>query len=179
KGIDISTPLLTPKKRPSSDRFKAEEDNIGKLMRIDLEPGLPETTPGLIEMKREAVAYQKFKTRALVLGLTETFREICDLQCATDVECRSLGEYPKTLTQVGNAKLSGQRRIYLFAGGNSKSAARQKLDSVAHPAGTIAFWLGSKLKWTVFKVVEGSWKQVATGTKPDTAYEKIEAAIGS
>jgi hypothetical protein len=179
KGIDISTPIITPKKKPTSHRYKAEDKNIGKLLRITLAAKLPASTPRLAEMQAEAELYEQFKAQALTLGLTETFREICDLQRATHVKCRSLDEYPKMLTQIGRAKLSGQRRIYLFAGGNSKSAACQKLDSVAHPAGTIAFWLGSKLKWTVFKVVEGSWKQVATGTKPDTAYEKIQAAIGN
>lgn len=149
KGIDISTPLITPEEQPKGDRFKAEEGNMGKLMRIGLEARLPATTPGLAEMQAEAELYERFKTRTLALGLTETFREICDLQRATEVECKSVDDYPKALIQIGQAKLPGQRRIYLFAGGNSKSAARQKLDSVAHPPGTMAFWLGSKLKWTV------------------------------
>ena len=179
KGIDISTPLITPKKRPNSQRYKAEDNNIGKLLRIGLEAGLPAATPGLKAMQAEAVLYERFKTQALVLGLAETFREICDLQRAKDVECASLDEYPKLLKQIGSAVLKKRRSIYLFAGGNIKSLSRTKPDSAKYPVGTVAFWLGAKLKWVALKVVGKSWKQVANGNKPDTAYEKIQAAIGN
>ena len=40
------------------------------------------------ELRREAEKYLRFKHRALGLGLTETFREICDLQKATQFQCQ-------------------------------------------------------------------------------------------
>lgn len=177
KGIDISTPLITPEERPKGNRFKAEEGNMGKLMRIALEAELPATTPGLAEMQVEADRYERFKTRTLALGLTETFREICDLQRATNIRCEPPEHYPADLTEIGRATLNSSRMISLFAGGGIVHFTRMPPNAVDYPNGAVAVWLSSKLKWAVLKVVEGAWVVVTTGDKPDTAYEKIQAAI--
>lgn len=178
KGIDLSTPLITPENRPKGTRFKAEEGNMGKLMRITLEAGLPPTTPGLAELKLEAERYERFKDRTLGHGLAETFREICDLQRASQIECQQVARYPNDLAQLGRAELSNQRAFYLFAGGSIARLARTEPDATRHPNGTTALWLSSKLKWVILKVADGAWNQAATGDKPDTAYDKIQAAIG-
>lgn len=179
KGIDISTPLITSEEQPKGDRFKAEEGNMGKLMRIALEAGLPATTPGLAEMQVEAERYERFKTRTLALGLTETFREICDLQRATNIRCEPPEHYPDTLAELGRAALPGRGAISLFAGGGIAHFTRTPPNPAEYPDGAAAVWLSSKLKWAVLKVFAGAWVVVTTGDKPDTAYEKIQAAIGN
>ena len=179
KGIDISTPLITPEEQPKGDQFKAEEGNMGKLMRISLEAQLPPATPGLAEMQAEAAQYERFKTRTLALGLTETFREICDLQRAGNIRCEPPEHYPDAIAELGRAELPGRGTIFLFAGGGIAHFSRTPPNPAEYPNGTAAVWLSSKLKWAILKVVEGAWVVVTTGDKPDTAYEKIQAAIGN
>ena len=152
---------------------------MGKLMRIALEAGLPATTPGLAEMKVEAERYERFKTRTLALGLTETFREICDLQRATNIRCEPPEHYPDNLAELGRATLPGRSEISLFAGGGIAHFTRMPPSSTEYPNGAAAVWLSPKLKWAILKVVGGAWVVVTTGDKPDTAYEKIQAAIGN
>lgn len=179
KGIDISTPLITPEEQPKGSRFKAEEGNMGKLMRIGLEARLPATTPNLAELQAEAVRYERFKTRTLALGLTETFREICDLQRATGIRCEPPEDYPDAMAELGRAELPGRGPIFLFAGGGIAHFARTPPNPAEFPNGAAAVWLSSKLKWAILKVVEGAWVVVTTGDKPDTAYDKIQGAIGN
>ncbi len=179
EGIDISTPLITPEEQPKGDRFKAEEGNMGKLMRIAFEAELPVGTPGLAAMQAEAELYERFKTRTLALGLTETFREICDLQRASNIRCEPPEHYPEALAEIGRAELAGRGTISLFAGGGIAHFTRTPPNSAEYPDGASAIWLSSKLKWAVLKVVQGAWVVVTTGDKPDTAYAKIEAAIGN
>ena len=177
KGIDISTPIISSESR--RDRFKAEEGNMGKLMRIELETRLPASTPNLADLRREAEKYLRFKHRALGLGLTETFREICDLQKANQLECRPPQNYPTALTELGSARLPSGAVFCLFAGGSISHLIRTTPDQARHPSGTLALWLSSKLKWVIVKADGDSWRQVATGNKPDTAYEKIKQAMSA
>ena len=177
KGIDISTPIITPKNRPKGDRFKAEEGNMGKLMRIELESRLPATTPNLAELRRESEKYQRFQDRVLGLGLTETFREVCDLQQATDIHCEKIDRYPARLCELGRAHLVGGLVFLLFAGPGVSHWTRTAIEPSRHPAGSIALWLSSKLEWKVLKATISGWKQIASGKKPDTAYDKIKAAM--
>lgn len=179
KGIDLSTPLITAEEQPKGVRFKAEEGNMGKLMRIALEENLPATTPGLAEMRAELERYERFKTHTLALGLTETFREICDLQRATNIQCVPPEQYPADLTEIGRATLAKGGLISLFAGGGIAHFTRTTPNQDKYADGASAVWLSSKLKWAVLKVVAGAWVVVTTGDKPDTAYEKIQTAIGS
>lgn len=175
KGIDISTPIISSEKR--RDRFKAEEGNMGKLMRIELEAKLPATTPNLAELRREAEKYEQFKNRALGLGLTETFREICDLQQASESQCEPPRNYPTALSELGRARLPSGAQLCLFAGGSVSHLLRATPDEKKHPAGTTALWLSSKLKWVILKVASSGWKQIEAGDKPDSAYEEIKRAM--
>jgi hypothetical protein len=177
KGIDLSTPLITPESDLKGESFKAEESNMGKLMRISLETSLPSETPALHEIRLEMDRYENFKAYILRLGLSETFREICDLQQANSVAIDSPRHYPEVLTQVGSAVLKDGRLIFLFAGGSPSRFG--KPDDATFPSGSLAIWLSSRLKWTVLRVSEGEWATVANGEKPDTAYAKIAAAIES
>ncbi len=175
KGIDISTPIISSENR--RNRFKAEEGNMGKLMRIELESGLPASTPNFAELRREAEKYQQFKNRALGLGLTETFREICDLQKADHLECPPPLNYPTALTELGRARLPSGSAFYLYAGGSIANLTHATPDPARQPSGTLALWLSSKLKWIIVKATEDAWRQIDTGNKPDTAYEKIKQAM--
>lgn len=175
KGIDISTPIISSETR--RNRFKAEEGNMGKLMRIELESRLPASTPNFTELRREAEKYQRFKDRALGLGLTETFREICDLQKATQLECQPTLNYPAALTELGHASLPSGAAFCLYAGGSVSHLLRAAPDQTHQPSGTIALWLSSKLNWRIVKVDGAAWKQIDAGEKPDSAYEKIKMAM--
>jgi hypothetical protein len=175
KGIDISTPIISSETRLHC--FKAEEGNMGKLMRIELEPGLPASTPNIAELRYEAEKYQRFKDQALGLGLTETFREICDLQKASQLNCQPPPKYPTALVELGRARLPSGSVFCLYAGGSVSHLFRVRPDQAGLQPGTLALWLSSKLKWVIVKATEGSWEQIATGHKPDTAYEKIKQAM--
>ena len=179
KGIDISTPLITPDEHPKGNQFKAEEGNMGKLMRIALEGNLPATTPGLTEMQAELKLYERFKARTLVLGLTETFHEICHHQRADNIHCETFEDYPRELAVLGQAELAGRSTLHLFAGGEVAHLTQVAPNPMKYPNGTSALWLSSKLNWTILKVADGAWVVVTTGDKPDAAYEKIQAAIGN
>lgn len=179
KGIDISTPIISVESSPKGKRFKAEEGNMGKLMRIELESGLPAATPNLDELNQEAVKYQRFKDRALGLGLTETFREICDLQQANEIECNIIVNYPADLQEIGRARLRTGAHFCLFAGGAIADLLGVTVETSRHPPGTLALWLSSKLKWFILKANAKLWVQVGSGNKPDTAYDKIKMAMGS
>ena len=150
---------------------------MGKLMRIGLEARLPATTPSVAEMQVEAALYERFKTRTLALGLTETFREICDLQRATAICCEPPEHYPDVMAELGRAELPGRGPIFLFAGGGIAHFSRTPPNLAEYPNGTASVWLSSKLKWAILKVVEDKWLVVATGEKPDTAYEKIQTSL--
>ena len=78
KAIDIGTPMINSAAR--EDVFKAEEGNMGKLMRIELSDALPKATPGYKEMETENRSYAAFKHKILLMALTSTFREVCFLQ---------------------------------------------------------------------------------------------------
>ena len=175
KGIDISTPIISSESR--RNHFKAEEGNMGKLMRIELAPRLPASIPNLVELRREAEKYQRFKDRALGLGLTETFREICDLQKASQLECQPPLNYPTELTELGRARLPSGSAFYLYAGGSVSHLLRVTPDQAHQPSGTLALWLSSKLRWIIMKATGDSWQQIDNGNKPDTAYEKIKQAM--
>jgi hypothetical protein len=177
KGIDISTPIISSEKRLKGDCFKAEEGNMGKLMRIELDAALPDTTPNMTELRKEAEKYQRFKDRALGLGLSETFREICDLQQASQVQCQPPSEYPRALRELGRAQLPRGTTFCLFAGGSTSHLSQAAQDLAQHPAGTVALWLSSKLNWTVLKATGAGWREIARGNKPDTAYDQIKKAI--
>jgi hypothetical protein len=175
KGIDISTPIISSETR--RDLFKAEEGNMGKLMRIELESRLPTLTPNFAELRREAEKYKRFKDRTLGLGLAETFREICDLQKASQLECQPTLNYPTTLTELGHARLPNGAAFCLYAGGSVSHLLRATPDQARYPSGTVALWLSSKLNWRIVKVTGASWQQIDAGEKPDAAYEKIKLAM--
>ena len=175
KGIDLSTPIISSETQHLC--FKAEEGNMGKLMRIELDPRLPSSTPNISELRQEAEKYQRFKDRALGLGLTETFREICDLQKASQLDCQPPLKYPTALTELGRAQLPSGAIFCLYAGGSVSQLLRSNPDQDVQPRGTFALWLSSKLKWVIVKATDDSWKQIDSGHKPDTAYEKIKKAM--
>lgn len=176
KGIDISTPIITPKEKPKGTRFKAEEGNMGKLMRIDLNPDLPVETPNYEALKAEAKLYGVFKQRVLCLGLTETFREICFLQKAEGLTLHPVEEYPSRVLPLGQARLPHGQDFYLIAGRDLSQWQKREAD---HSPGSLALWLSPKLNWRILRKEQNGWKAIGTGEKPDTAYEKIGEAMVS
>ncbi|MBI4024934.1 MAG: hypothetical protein HY360_08125 [Verrucomicrobia bacterium] len=179
KGIDISTPIITPEDKPKGDRFKAEEGNMGKLMRIGLDPNLPAETPNLEALKAEAATYDAFKQRVLAFGLTETFREICFLQEAENVKMQTVQAYPEDLQMLGQARLKGGNEFCLLAGRNLSQWQKEEEMKSIHTQGSVSLWLSSKLNWHVLQKGEHGWKVVGSGEKPDSAYDKIGELLAS
>jgi len=178
KAFDVSTPLISSEKRKGF--FKAEEGNMGKLMRIALDEELPETTPKIADLRNEAARYKQFQSRVLMHGATETFREICEVIGATKIvedEQKSGESYPATPALLAEATLANGARFLLIAGGTVAQFMRDKSNSF--PETTVALHLSVKLVWQILRRKKGAWENIAKGEKPDAVFEKIKNAIMS
>lgn len=174
KGIDLATPIIDGE----AELFKAEEGNLGKLMRIQLPSEMPATVPHYAEMKEEDSIYTRFKELVLALGLRETFLDLCILEGATDVSVCDPAGYPSECQVLGTAKRTGAKTLALIAGPRP-DAWLQKNGQKHLAQGTACFWLSKKLDWKVYAVQKGQWTAVKQGAKPDSDYNSIQQALGS
>jgi hypothetical protein len=177
KGIDISTPLISPDDRPKGKLLKAEEGNMGKLMRIELPPELPNSVPNYDEMKAEGDRYARFKQSVLSFGLKTTFQEICDLQKASDVEINDFLAYPDAITVLGRARFQNGVPFILLAGSALTTWTKKEGQDPKYSRGSTALWLSPKLNWKLVRKGKGDWRVLAKGEKPDTAYEQMAVAL--
>ncbi len=172
KGIDLATPIINGQK----NLFKAEEGNLGKLMRIQLPADMPKSAPHYAEMAAEDKSYTAFKNLVLALGLRETFLDLCILEGATEVSVDAPHEYPGDCKVLGKAKRSGGKPIFLVAGNRPeqwlKGAEMAKISE-----GAACLWLSTKLDWRIYRSDAGAWTMRAEGAKPDSEYEAIQAAL--
>lgn len=177
KGIDISTPIISSENKPKGEHLKAEEGNMGKLMRIDLDPALPKSVPNYEPMKTEADKYALFKQAVLSFGLTATFKEICNLQEATEITIADILKYPDTMQILGAARLPSGSRFILLAGGTLAPWMKKEPSDNQHLNGTTTLWLSQKLNWRVIRKDNNQWRVLGRGEKPDTALEQIRQAL--
>jgi hypothetical protein len=173
KGIDLATPIISGQK----DRFKAEEGNLGKLMRIQLPHDMPITVPHFTEMKAEDAKYTSFKQHVLALGLRETFFDLCLLARAKDISAVDVTGYPSECTVLGTAIREGGKLFMLLAGGRPNNWLRNTRAG-KFPDGSAYLWLSPKLNWRLYLQRGNKWEVVGGGAKPDSDVDAIETALG-
>ncbi|MFC6031893.1 hypothetical protein ACFPZM_12225 [Pseudoduganella danionis] len=172
KGIDVATAIINS---VPAHLFKAEEGNMGKLMRIQLPGEMPKSAPHYEEMKDEDERYMEFKQRVLALGLRETFLEICRLEGCETADARVGTEYPQQCSNLGNVTLPNGLPFQLIAGPKPEHWLRTKGDSSLRRVAVL--WLGVKLEWKLFSGRKGLWTLVGQGKKPDSEYEQIQSFL--
>lgn len=172
KGIDLSTPIINANKR----RYKAEERNLGKLMRIHLPSDMPTSVPHYKEMSEEHARYAEFKQLVLGLGLRETFLDLCMLERAVDVSADRPERYPVDTRVLGTATRPGGKPILLIAGSRPQKLLNGT-ELAGQADGSACLWLSVKLDWRIYAKRKGIWKIVAEGTKPDSRFDAIQKAL--
>ncbi len=172
KGIDIATPLING----DGAAFKAEEGNLGKLMRIQLPDDMPESVPHYVEMKAEDSLYTAFKQQVLALGLRETFLDICLLEGMPPPVVQSGTGYPVACQVLGSAALSNGVQFHLLAGPRPEQWLRTVAAEVI-PNRSAVLWLGTKLDWKLFAKNSGHWTTIDQGKKPDSEYDRIQGNL--
>jgi hypothetical protein len=167
KAIDLISAVIDG----DSNQFKQEERNMGKLMRIDIAPELPSSVPFYEEMRSEAEHYRSFKTKTLVFGIRETFKDICLLLNSSECQFATFDRYPESAMELGSATLPGERRLVLVGG----RAAERWLSSAPqrYKDGTAVLYLSQKLDWEIFEVNDGRIISKGTGQKPESQLQAI------
>ena len=172
KGIDLCTPVINSQQ----GGFKAEEGNLGKLMRIALPEVVPPTVAGYDEMIAENARYSAFSARALALGLRETFLDVCTVANAVNVNTTEAICYPSDPCELGHAVTRDGNSLALVAG----ARALRWLEGSEPPRfedGSVCLWLSQKLDWIVYKKDNEGWSVRGSGQKPDSELETIALAI--
>jgi hypothetical protein len=167
KAFDLCSPIIDAPN--SGGKFKAEEGNLGKLMRIGRDNTIPDSTPSFREMKMENELYQTFMAKVLAIGLRETFNELCLLAGCDEIGFIEFDSYPNSTTQLAKAKLPDDRQFVLLAGGRAPHGGSR----APYPDKTLAFYLTGMLKWTLLEANEGAWLEKGEGQKPDIEFPTI------
>lgn len=166
KGIDISTPIINS----DGGGFKAEEGNLGKLMRINMSSQTSKEMPSYESMQREADNYTRFKNKILLLGLNETIKDISAKMAGMLSFADKISELPEVAAVIGFADLP-DRRIYYIAGRKKSNTPWDEIiDSLGND--NVIVQLDNKLDWKVIKNT-GDWSVIDSGKKPDIELEKI------
>jgi hypothetical protein len=166
KGIDVSTAIINDEK---SDAYKAEEGNLGKLMRISISENLAPEFPYYSEMLAESEAYESFKKRILQHGFTETARDVSFL----------IGDDIREFDHI----ISPNVRIFAVAGNSKKiwfSTGRALSNTNWHTLSDgmisqndVIFFLTDKLNWKILSY-NSRWEIRLEGSKPDSELAKIQ-----
>ncbi|MEB0134617.1 hypothetical protein QN362_04650 [Actimicrobium sp. CCC2.4] len=172
KGIDVATPIING----AEATYKAEEGNMGKLMRIQLPQEMPQSVPHYLEMREEDDLYTKFKQQVLALGLRETFLDICLLEGCIQADAEVGTEYPQECKILGNVELPSGVNFQLLAGPRPDQWLRT-IGVRSSPSKTALLWLGVKLDWKLFAIRGGYWTIMDQGKKPDSEYDRIQANL--
>lgn len=173
KAVDLCSPIING----NGEGFKAEEGNLGKLMRIALPAETPASLPHYVDMKAEYDRYEKFTQLILALGLRETFLDVCALDGATCLDAQQAISYPAKCELIGRARRLNGNHLILIAGASPANWLNtSQIDD--SPNGMCCLWLGQKLNWVVFRRSESGWTQTGTGDKPDSDLEAIQTALG-
>lgn len=167
KGIDLIGPII----ESTPGNMKAEEGNLGKLLRIRPPAGLFESQlehSGLAQTSRR---FEAFKSRVIVAGLSETFRDICMSLGAMHPRIEESHQYPTDADVLGSAILEAGNQLGLLAGPRPTVAFLNSLTRKYQF--DAAVWLGKTLEWEVHKLSKNSWNRIGNGMKPDSEIEKI------
>lgn len=172
KGIDLCSPIING----DGNGYKAEEGNLGKLMRIGLPSNAPDGLADIRELKSEFSRYESFLQLILALALRETFSDVCAVDGVVPDEQQDVMRYPDRCCVVGRAVCRNGQRLLLIAG--SSQAGWLNGEDLQHEAiGTCCLWLGQKLNWIVYEKTGSGWVNKGSGDKPDSDLDAIHAAI--
>lgn len=173
KGIDLCSPIIDGE----VGLYKAEEGNLGKLMRIGLPSGSPDTLSDIEEMRKEYQQYETFLQLILALGLRETFIDVCALDDVVPAISEEQVSYPERCCVIGRSKRKNGAEFLLIAG-PSPASWLSGIDMNDQPIGTSCLWLGQKLSWIVFEKADSGWINKGSGNKPDSDLDAIQSALG-
>ncbi len=170
KGIDISTPIINS----DGDGYKAEEGNLGKLMRIHMSDQTSENMPSYESMKREADAYAIFKDKILLLGLIETIKDI-NSNLSGSLKLIDEPIKPSTIAAlIGITEIPGKNIFYVTGSIRANIHWSQVIEELQ--TGDIIVQLGNKLEWKILKWSD-EWLVVDSGKKPDIELKRICSSI--
>jgi hypothetical protein len=178
KGIDIATPVLSPENKRTDSALKAEEGNLGKLMRIGFASTLAAQVPDGGVTLSVIEKYERFQHEALVVGVSQTFKELCLEAAWTLEELRQLQEFPKSATVVGMATDS-HHRIYAVCGSLRKSSHAEFRCKLGMRPGDTIVQFGPKLEWRVYQFTDGAFALLASGKKAESCYPQIIKALSA
>ena len=174
KGIDLCSPIING----DGNGYKAEEGNLGKLMRIGLPPDSPQGLADIDALKSEYARYESFLHLILALGLRETFADVCGLDGAEPQEEYDFKRYPENCCVLGRAVRRDGQSLLLIAGPAQVSWLNGEQLKEEHE-GACCLWLGQKLNWIVYEKTKDGWLNKGAGDKPDSDLDAIHTAIGS
>jgi hypothetical protein len=169
KGIDLATPVLN-EGGSIPLKVKAEENNMGKLMRIGTEEVVLGQVPNGNETLDEIHDYERFQEMVLIYGVIETFKELC-MEASWEIgNVPERNAFPVQLAHLATAR-ADNGRIHLAAGRVSGTALDRLHAEVEIRSGDHILWFGQKLDWKVYKGRERT--PVASGPKAESSYVKI------
>jgi hypothetical protein len=188
KGIDISTPLISVDINLNNLELKAEEGNLGKLMRIGMSEKLFYPTkntsdiqssisyeinpsfPYYKEMLNEAKKYEQFKNNILKLGLIETVKVISEYnrgQLTISDSFQNSTNISESL-EIGCLTV-GSKKIFFITGAKKTDEMKSLLNE--HD---LIIQLSDKLGW---KILRSNLTILAEGKKPDIELDRIKKSI--
>ncbi len=170
KGIDISTPIIDS----DDGGYKAEEGNLGKLMRISMSENTSNDMPSYDAMREEANEYEAFKSKILLLGLKETMKDISWVLGGAEFLEDKITQLPITAEEIGCCNLP-DKKVFFVSGRKSANSVWDGILTTLEDNNVIVH-LGYKLDWKVIKHLE-SWTVTSSGKKPDIELEKIRLSI--
>ncbi|EMN7321891.1 hypothetical protein WB896_004265 [Vibrio vulnificus] len=168
KGFDINTPIINgcTKLEP----FKAEEGNLGKVMRIKLSEKADLNLSYYEEMIKESADYYRFSNLVLGRGIVETAREIADY-LGIEVECEEVSiEFTGDAKIIAKGKRDSNRIIFV----SGKNKLKQLQKNCRESDVVISF--NYELNWEISKF-DGNWKSIAKGEKPSIELGKIASNL--
>jgi hypothetical protein len=171
KGIDINTPFLSVE--GSDSDFKAEEGNLGKLMRISFSENSSEALQDYEVLKEEGRRFSAFQARVLGKGLTEVFREVCFELRTSDMHTNDVIAYPSEPTRLGHCLMEQGGCLALWGGPRIRSVLAETEATV----GDAVIWLSSKLNWKVYSLTADGWIQIGEGKKAENSIREIDSVI--
>jgi hypothetical protein len=165
KGIDISTPIINS----DGGGYKAEERNLGKLMRISMSKNTSKHMPSYDDMQQVAKEYEEFKSKILLLGLIETMKDICWVLGGTEYFETKITKLPVSVAEIGC--FSSNIKVF-FVSGRKRANSRWSGIIPTLKQDNVIVHLGNKLDWEVIKY-QKNWTVTSKGKKPDIELKKI------
>lgn len=175
KLIDISGVFV-----PNGDKFKEEEGNMGKLLRIDTHTN----KDVYVKNNYTTELYEKFKKEVILFGLMEISKRTIEIFSSSKLDTVKYyeNEYDSTKLNILGDCLKKDDNSYLIIIGGTlrslktlKNIVNEHLEEQNIQASSINVMVyNEKFSWKYYKVGEdgSAIEIVAIGNKPESAYEK-------